>query len=57
MSYTQRKMYFFLLVLTVVTTFGFQGWRTLLNNFAVEVVNINGQQMGLLQSLREVPGF
>ncbi|WP_456325259.1 MFS transporter [Desulfonauticus submarinus] len=57
MSDSQRKMYVFLFVLTVVTTLGFQGWRTLLNNFAVEIVQINGQQMGILQSVREVPGF
>jgi len=57
MSSPQRKMYIFLFVLTVVTTLGFQSWRTLINNFSVEVVHINGQQMGLLQSIRELPGF
>lgn len=56
-SYTQRKMYFFLLVLTIATTFGFQGWRTLFTNFSVEVIGINGKQMGMLQSIREIPGF
>ncbi|MDQ7031652.1 MAG: MFS transporter [Desulfonauticus sp.] len=57
MTKSQRKMYIFLFVLTVVTTLGFQGWRILINNFAVEIVKINGQEMGLLQSIREVPGF
>lgn len=50
-------MYIFLLVLTVAAFGGLQGWRTLFNNFAVEVAGLNGAQMGALQSLREVPGF
>ncbi|MGE4290600.1 MAG: MFS transporter [Desulfovibrio sp.] len=52
-----RNMYIFLLVLTVAATGGLQGWRTLFNNFAVEVAGISGAQMGLLQSVREIPGF
>ena len=35
----------------------FATWSTLLNNFAVQEVGMNGAQVGLLQSLREVPGF
>ena len=57
MTTSQRKMYLFLLVLTITTAAGFQGWRTLFNNFSVEIAGINGQQMGILQSVREVPGF
>jgi MFS family permease len=53
----KHRMYLFLFILTVVTAFGFQGWRTLFNNFAVEVGHITGQQMGLIQSIREVPGL
>ena len=34
----------FLLVLTIATTVGFQGWRTLYNNFAVDEVGIQGWQ-------------
>ncbi|ACS81462.1 MFS transporter [Maridesulfovibrio salexigens] len=56
-SFTSRKMYIFLLVLTIATTVGFQGWRTLLNNFAVEVAGLDGGQFGLLGSIREIPGF
>ena len=52
-----RRMYFFLMFLTMLSAAGFQGWSTLINNFAVEVAHIDGQQMGLVQSLREVPGF
>jgi len=50
-------MYRFLLVLTVASAMGLQGWRTLFNNFAVEIAGINGSQMGIIQSVREVPGF
>ncbi|HSH70454.1 MAG TPA: MFS transporter, partial [Deferrisomatales bacterium] len=47
----------FLLVLTVASTVGLQGWRTLFNNFAVEVVHLDGLHIGMIQSIREVPGF
>lgn len=50
-------MYRFLLVLTVASAFGLQGWRTLFNNFAVEVAGLDGSQVGIIQSVREVPGF
>ncbi|MBY5993634.1 MFS transporter [Ferrimonas balearica] len=35
----------------------FATWQTLLNNFVVEAAQFNGAQIGVLQSLREVPGF
>jgi Major Facilitator Superfamily len=50
-------MYSFLLILTVASAATFQGWRTLINNFAVEVAALNGYQMGVVQSIREIPGF
>ena len=50
-------MYLFLLVLVVGSCVGFQGWRTLLNNFGVESVGLDGLGMGVVQSVREVPGF
>jgi len=52
-----KNRYFFLLILTIATAIGFQGWRTLLNNFAVNEANILGNQMGIIQSVREIPGF
>ena len=57
MDTEQRRMYIFLLALTVACTVGLQGWRTLLNNFAVEIAHVDGMGMGVVQSLREVPGF
>lgn len=53
----QRPMLRFLLVLTVASTLGLQGWSILFNNFAVESVRLNGSEVGLIQSIREVPGF
>ena len=50
-------MYVYLVVLAVACAFGFQGWRNVLNNFVVETVGLNGQQNGMLQGMREVPGF
>ncbi|WP_044201832.1 MFS transporter [Flammeovirga sp. OC4] len=50
-------MYKFLLVLSIATALGFQGWRTLFNNFAVDEIGLNGFDIGAIQSFREVPGF
>jgi len=56
-QFKQRRMYLFLLVLVIGTGVAFQGWRTLLNNFAVETAGLDGLGMGVVQSIREVPGF
>jgi hypothetical protein len=52
-----RPMFLFLVVLAIAGALGLQGWRTLINNFAVEVGHLSGFDMGLVQSFREVPGF
>ncbi len=57
MPYRRDPMYRFLIVLTIASAIGLQGWRTLFNNFAVEVAGLNGAQVGLVQSVREIPGF
>ncbi|GAB4262431.1 MAG: MFS transporter [Deferrisomatales bacterium] len=54
---SQRALLRFLLVLTVASMAGLQGWRTLFNNFAVDVVGLEGHHVGVIQSVREVPGF
>ncbi len=56
-SIRNNPMYKYLTLLVVVATVGHQAWRTLLNNFAVDQIGLSGLQMGLVQSLREVPGF
>ena len=35
----------------------FSIWMALINNFSIEVVQFSGKEIGILQSLREVPGF
>jgi len=52
-----QPMLRFLLVLTVASTMGLQAWQLLFNNFAVDVVGLDGSQVGVVQSLREIPGF
>jgi hypothetical protein len=53
----QNPMYHFLLVLTISSTVGLQGWRTLFNNFAVEIGGLDGKHIGMIQSIREIPGL
>lgn len=53
----REPMYRFLIILTIASTAGLQAWRTLFNNFAVEVAGLQGDQIGVIQSVREIPGF
>lgn len=46
-----------LLAMGFVMPLVFSVWNTLLNNFVVERAAFTGVEIGLLQSLREVPGF
>ena len=46
-----------LYVLAIGSPIAFSVWQALLNNFAVEIANFGGKEIGMLQSLREVPGF
>jgi len=56
-SLRRDPMYRYLMVLTIAATMGLQAWRTLFDNFSVNVVGIDGDQMGVIQSVREIPGF
>jgi hypothetical protein len=53
----QQPMYIFLAVMTICATGGLQVWRTLFDNFAVNVAGLGGQHIGVIQSVREIPGF
>ena len=53
----REPMFIFIMVLTIASALGFQSWRTLLNNFMVENAGLDGAENGLIQSVREVPGF
>ncbi|MCW8925597.1 MAG: MFS transporter [Xanthomonadales bacterium] len=48
---------YLLALMAVAATLSFSVWQVLLNNFAVEQVAFTGREIGILQSLREVPGF
>jgi predicted MFS family arabinose efflux permease len=47
----------FLLLITAAAALSFAVWDVLLNNFVIEKAAFTGKEIGILQSLREVPGF
>ncbi len=51
------NVYVYLVFLSVATTLAFQAWRALFNNFAVEAASATSFEIGLIQSIREIPGF
>ena len=46
-----------LIVMTIAMTLAFATWMALLNNFVVERADFTGKEIGILQSIREIPGF
>ena len=46
-----------LYIITISMVFSFVAWMSLLNNFVIEVAAFDGSKIGILQSLREIPGF
>ncbi|QKF67728.1 major facilitator superfamily transporter [Arcobacter venerupis] len=46
-----------LYIMSISMVFSFSAWMSLLNNYVIEVASFNGSQIGILQSLREIPGF
>ncbi len=46
-----------LLLMSLALPLAFSTWHALLNNFVVEKASFTGADIGLLQSVREVPGF
>ena len=46
-----------LFLLAIGNTVAFATWQVLLNNFVVERAAFTGEEIGILQSLREIPGF
>lgn len=43
--------------MSISMVFSFSAWMSLLNNFVIEAASFDGSQIGVLQSLREIPGF
>lgn len=56
-SIKRNPMFWYLVVLTICSTVGLQTWSTLFNNFAVDVAGLQGNHVGMIQSIREIPGF
>lgn len=46
-----------LLTMTFIMAFLFATWQVLLNNFVIERAAFTGVEIGILQSIREIPGF
>lgn len=53
--FSSREQLLYLLAAAV--PIAFTTWNALLNNFVVEVAKFDGEKIGLLQSIREVPGL
>jgi predicted MFS family arabinose efflux permease len=59
---TSRERFFgspvaFLMTITFLNWISFASWQALLNNFAKDAAGFTGWDIGLLQSVREIPGF
>ena len=50
-------MYRYLIVFTICSSLGLQTWMILFNNFAVDIAGLDGNHIGVIQSVREIPGF
>jgi len=46
-----------LILMSIAMPIAFSTWAVLLNNFVIERASFTGVEIGILQSLREVPGF
>jgi predicted MFS family arabinose efflux permease len=46
-----------LMAMGAVMQIAFAAWTNLTNNFAVEILSFSGREIGIQQSVREIPGF
>ncbi len=53
----RREPLAFLMVMAFANFLGFAGWNALFNNFAKEAAAFTGAEIGLAQTVREIPGF
>ncbi|MBD1572194.1 MFS transporter [Vibrio sp. S17_S38] len=56
-KYSWQNPQTFLLLVSIVVPIAFASWQALLNNFVIEKAAFTGADIGLLQSVREIPGF
>ncbi len=52
-----QSPFVFLAVASIIMSITFAGWMAMLNNFVIEQAAFTGAEIGMLQSLREIPGF
>jgi MFS family permease len=52
-----KRLFRTLVVANFFLFFGFNIWRAIFNNFAVEVIGVGADQIGIIQSIRELPGL
>ncbi|MEI6859452.1 MAG: MFS transporter [Shewanella sp.] len=57
MSIKHKRPQQLLLWMTFIMSLVFAVWQVLLNNFVIEKAQFTGVEIGILHSLREVPGF
>ncbi len=46
-----------LMLMAAAMQLAFASWNSLMNNFAVNVLSFTGKEIGIQQSIREIPGF
>jgi len=52
-----RYLFLYLVVSNVFLAFGHRVWQVMFNNFAVEQIGVGPDQIGWIQSVREIPGL
>jgi predicted MFS family arabinose efflux permease len=52
-----RSAVAFLMAINFINWIGFASWQSLINNFAKDSAGFTGFDIGLMQSVREIPGF
>ncbi|MCU9838427.1 MFS transporter [Ruegeria sp. WL0004] len=52
-----RRPITLLFVMAMTMPIAFNAWSALLNNFVIEAANFDGADIGLLHTVREIPGF
>ncbi len=53
----KRRLFWILAIANFLLFFGFSIWTAVFNNFAVNQIGVRPEQLGLIQSLREIPGL
>lgn len=53
----RKQLFIILAVANFFLYFGFNIWQAAFNNFAVEEIGVRANQIGIIQSLRELPGL